>query len=147
MPSAPNGQATRARPKKRSKRRTSNSFKARKQPSEVHETTVPDEPEPETDANGEHMSERCTVHPGSRNEQWCVDCKIAICVHCTSNHPTHIVTKLSAAYDDAFEAIDGMQHTLVEYLRETRQRKTQLEAQEEDVALAYVRAQEALDMQ
>ncbi|KAJ2150400.1 hypothetical protein J3F82_004007 [Coemansia sp. RSA 637] len=147
MPSAPNGQATRARPKKRSKRRTSNSFKARKQPSEVHETTVSDEPEPETDANGEHMSERCTVHPGSRNEQWCVDCKIAICVHCTSNHPTHIVTKLSAAYDDAFEAIDGMQHTLVEYLRETRQRKTQLEAQEEDVALAYVRAQEALDMQ
>ncbi|KAJ2822681.1 hypothetical protein IWW50_004107, partial [Coemansia erecta] len=149
IPSTPgNGQLpstpiTRTRTKKRPKRRTSNSFKARKRPSdealgvEAVDGTAP--------AADEHMTERCAVHPGSRNEQWCSDCQLAICVHCACSHPAHIVTTLSAAYDDTYEALDAMQLTLVEYLGETRQRKAQLDVQAADISRAHARAQDELD--
>ncbi|KAJ2315849.1 hypothetical protein IWW52_003949 [Coemansia sp. RSA 2704] len=151
MPTAPNGggQVARTRAKKRQKRRTSASFKARKRLSDAHEPAEAASPSEEHQVVAdEHVPERCAVHPGLRNEQWCDDCQTAICTHCaSSHHPKHAVTTLSAAYDDAYEAIEAMQHTLVGYLGDTRARKSQLDTQSSELSLSFVRAQEALDTQ
>ncbi|KAJ1724238.1 hypothetical protein LPJ61_005757, partial [Coemansia biformis] len=93
--------------------------------------------------------ERCATHPGSRNELWCESCETAICGHCARNvaHQAHAVVKLSAAYDDTFEAIEAMQVEMVRSLTDTRQRSALLDAVLLDLATAYGQAQEALDRQ
>ncbi|KAJ1873651.1 hypothetical protein LPJ55_002102 [Coemansia sp. RSA 990] len=145
MPSSQNGgQVTRSRTKKRQKRRVSTGHKQHKQ-SDEQSTEQPKAPSITACEPDEHITDRCTMHPGSRNEQWCADCQLAICMHCISNHKAHKVSKLSAIYDDTYEAIEQMQHQLVAMLADTRKWKTQLDTQATELSLSYVRAQEALD--
>ncbi|KAJ2774620.1 hypothetical protein IWQ56_000505 [Coemansia nantahalensis] len=93
------------------------------------------------------VSERCSAHPGSRNEMWCETCAAAICEHCmlSTAHQGHAVAKLSAAYDDAFEAIEAMQVALVRSRNEARQRGTLLDAARAGLSESCAAAQDALE--
>ncbi|KAI8325743.1 hypothetical protein GQ54DRAFT_194573 [Martensiomyces pterosporus] len=102
-----------------------------------------------------HM-DRCTTHPGTRNDLWCETCEMAICTHCAEGtgievggtlHHAHSVVKLAAAYDDTFEAIESLQIKLVGNLSETRQRNALLDSALAELAESYARAQEAMDEQ
>ncbi|KAJ2712421.1 hypothetical protein H4R19_002762, partial [Coemansia spiralis] len=95
------------------------------------------------------VSERCAAHPGSRNEMWCETCAAAICEHCVASagHQGHRAAKLSAAYDDAFEAVETMQVGIVRSMTEARQRGTLLDAAQAELAASCVAAQDALETQ
>ncbi|KAJ1881763.1 hypothetical protein LPJ57_001396 [Coemansia sp. RSA 486] len=83
------------------------------------------------DADANTYSERCTMHPGMRNDLWCENCEAAICEHCNkpgAHHSGHQVLKLSVAYDDTFESIEQVQLQLMSYLSETRIRSTLLDS-------------------
>ncbi|KAJ2079954.1 hypothetical protein H4R24_003423 [Coemansia sp. RSA 988] len=97
----------------------------------------------------ENVSERCAAHPGSRNELWCEGCTEAICGHCagSAKHQSHVVVKLSAAYDDTFEEVEAMQIKLVRRLTETRQRNALLDESLASLISSLERAQQALDEQ
>ncbi|KAJ1901060.1 hypothetical protein LPJ66_001030, partial [Kickxella alabastrina] len=100
--------------------------------------------------NANAYSERCSMHPGLRNDMWCEDCSAAICDHCTTSgthHQGHIVAKLSAAYDDTFEAIEEMQLELMDRLAETRQRHTLLDSERTLLNDTYEMAQELIEEQ
>ncbi|KAJ1883666.1 hypothetical protein LPJ66_010977, partial [Kickxella alabastrina] len=100
--------------------------------------------------NANAYSERCSMHPGLRNDMWCEDCSAAICDHCTTSgthHQGHIVVKLSAAYDDTFEAIEEMQLELMDRLAETRQRHTLLDSERTLLNDTYEMAQELIEEQ
>ncbi|KAJ2904324.1 hypothetical protein GGI21_004308, partial [Coemansia aciculifera] len=95
--------------------------------------------------------DRCATHPGSRNDLWCGSCSAAICSHCvsaaTGAHRTHSVVKLSAAYDDTYEAIEALQLDLVSHLAETRQRNSLLDDAAQRLAEDYEAALAAMDAQ
>ncbi|ORX63637.1 hypothetical protein DL89DRAFT_273160 [Linderina pennispora] len=55
-------------------------------------------------------ADRCSVHPGMRNDYWCESIDLA------------------AAYDDTFEAIELMQVKLVNHLKDTRHRNALLDS-------------------
>ncbi|KAJ2500032.1 hypothetical protein GGH96_003070 [Coemansia sp. RSA 1972] len=92
----------------------------------------------------EHASERCNVHPGSRHEHWCTECQTPLCTHCAAHHPHTIVT-LTQAYDDAFDAIENMQISMVRHLTDTRKRTSTLDTQLVKLAQSYEEAHNELD--
>ncbi|KAJ1752749.1 hypothetical protein LPJ79_001005 [Coemansia sp. RSA 1821] len=96
---------------------------------------------------GRSPSDRCHVHPGASNDQWCADCHHAICSHCIAHHDQHNVTKLSAAYDDAFDAIESMQISLVRLLTEARKRNAHLETSLSTASTSREQAHRELEFQ
>ncbi|KAJ2301104.1 hypothetical protein IW139_000625 [Coemansia sp. RSA 353] len=92
----------------------------------------------------EHASERCNVHPGSQYEHWCHECQTPLCTHCAAHHP-HTITTLAQAYDDAFDAIENMQISMVRHLTDTRKRTTTLDTQYTKLARSYEEAHNELD--
>ncbi|KAJ2146479.1 hypothetical protein IW136_000555 [Coemansia sp. RSA 678] len=92
----------------------------------------------------EHASERCSVHPGSQYEHWCHECQTPLCTHCAAHHP-HTITTLAQAYDDAFDAIENMQISMVRHLTDTRKRTTALDTQYTKLAQSYEEAHNELD--
>ncbi|KAJ2796080.1 hypothetical protein H4S07_006316, partial [Coemansia furcata] len=107
-----------------------------------------------TYTESEPFSDRCTTHPGSRNDLWCETCALAVCAHCGAGaaHRTHAVATLAAAYDDTFEAVDGLQLDLVRHLGETRQRNALIDdasaalAADHSAALLAIEAQAERDL-
>ncbi|ORX65672.1 hypothetical protein DL89DRAFT_270730 [Linderina pennispora] len=102
------------------------------------------------------QSDRCSVHPGMRNDYWCESCELAICELCIDTsidvptgtaHHSHAITKLAAAYDDTFEAIELMQVKLVNHLKDTRHRNALLDSAVSELADSYSQAQVAMDEQ
>ncbi|KAJ2850632.1 hypothetical protein IWW36_001743 [Coemansia brasiliensis] len=93
------------------------------------------------------MADRCLVHPGASNDLWCADCHHALCSHCIAHHSQHNVTKLSAVYDDAFDAIESMQISLVRLLTEARKRNAHLETSLSTTSASYEQAHSELESQ
>ncbi|KAJ2480617.1 hypothetical protein IWW56_002328 [Coemansia sp. RSA 2131] len=108
-----------------------------------HNMTEPNDTASDSDM-AEHASERCNVHPGSRHEHWCTECQTPLCAHCAAHHPHSIVT-LTQAYDDAFDAIENMQISMVRHLTDTRKRTVTLDTQYAKLAASYEEAHQELD--
>ncbi|KAJ2450288.1 hypothetical protein EV183_004382 [Coemansia sp. RSA 2336] len=110
---------------------------------------ISQEPDPQDGSArlGKTPSDRCQVHPGASNDLWCADCHHAICSHCVAHHDQHEVTKLSAAYDDAFDAIESMQISLVRLLTEARKRNAHLETSLSTASASREQARRELESQ
>ncbi|KAJ2575589.1 hypothetical protein GGH95_003748, partial [Coemansia sp. RSA 1836] len=95
------------------------------------------------------VSDRCSTHPGSRNDLWCDTCQAAVCSHCAggAGHRTHAVATLASAYDDAYEEVEAEQLALLRHLGETRARNAALDAAGEALADDYGAALAVLDAQ
>ncbi|KAJ2704422.1 hypothetical protein FB645_003274 [Coemansia sp. IMI 203386] len=105
---------------------------------------------PSVDADANTYSERCTMHPGMRNDLWCENCETAICEHCNkpgAHHSGHQVLKLSVAYDDTFESIEQVQLQLMSYLSETRIRSTLLDSTLNMAMASYENTRQLVEQQ
>ncbi|KAJ2664975.1 hypothetical protein IWW48_000589 [Coemansia sp. RSA 1200] len=102
--------------------------------------------------------DRCTAHPGARNDLWCQTCRQAICNRCIEGpaatgssissgigHRMHSVVKLAAAYDDTYETIEMLQLKLLRNLAETRNRTTLLDSAVSDLDASFVQASNQLE--
>ncbi|KAJ2494367.1 hypothetical protein GGI11_008877, partial [Coemansia sp. RSA 2049] len=104
--------------------------------------------------------DRCTVHPGARNDLWCQTCSQAICSRCIEGpaatgisssissgigHRLHSVVKLAAAYDDTYETIEMLQLKLLRNLAETRNRTTLLDSAASDLDASLAQASNQLE--
>ncbi|KAJ1737087.1 hypothetical protein LPJ72_000815 [Coemansia sp. Benny D160-2] len=100
--------------------------------------------------------DRCTVHPGARNDLWCQTCSQAICSRCIEGpaatgissgigHRLHSVVKLAAAYDDTYETIEMLQLKLLRNLAETRNRTTLLDSAASDLDGSLAQASNQLE--
>ncbi|KAJ1826759.1 hypothetical protein LPJ56_002019 [Coemansia sp. RSA 2599] len=101
------------------------------------------------EADASAYAERCSMHPGTRNDLWCENCEAAICEHCGkpgAHHDGHQVMKLSMAYDDTFESIEEVQLQLMSYLSETRVRSTLLDSTLGAVSESYERTQRLIEL-
>ncbi|KAJ2356155.1 hypothetical protein GGF43_002253, partial [Coemansia sp. RSA 2618] len=92
---------------------------------------------------GSHV-ERCTVHPGSRHTHWCGECQQVLCTHCVPHH-THTTSTLAQAYDDAFDAIEAMQVSMVRHLHQARKHTAQLGSQTRKLEASCEQAHDELD--